>query len=175
MNAKKCIKCKKESTWTDHTNQTFCENHFLELIEKRIRKNLRINKTINIKNKEQEYYLKENKENTHLITKYFLKKIFQDKLKITNKEKKEIISSKTLNDEAEELLNFFMNKKEITKQEIKPLNVITDEELKKIAEILNIKITIKPKKHEELTKKDPQILFSTLKSKEFIEQRLRKK
>ncbi len=164
MNEAKCHKCTNKSIWKDYTNKEYCENHFLTLIEKRIRKNLRTNKLINPK---KQYSIEENKEKKHLITKHFLKKIFSDRLKLTKNCQK--ITSETLDDEAEELLNYFMKKKEQKQKTIRPLNVITDEELKTTAKILKTSVNIKNKTHTSLTKEDPQLLFSINKSKDFVE------
>ena len=165
---KKCTKCTNDAIWTDYTGKNLCKPHFLDQIERRIRKNLRVNKLINVK---KEYYIEENEENKHTITKHFLKKIFENRLKLTKNKNAQKITSNTLNDEAQELLNQFMKDNKENENNIKPLSVITDEEAKTIAKILNVSLNIKPKKHEELTKKDPQLLFSMHKSKEFLEKR----
>ena len=167
---KTCDKCKKTSIWTDYTNKKLCETHFLEQIEKRIRKNLRTKKLIDLK---KEYTIIKDEENKHIITQHFLKKIFPNRIKLTKNKDAIKINSNTLDDETQELIEKFTKNKEITK-EIKPISVITDEELKIIAKILNQKVKIKPKTQDKLTKKDPQLLFSTHKSKEFIEKREKK-
>jgi hypothetical protein len=180
MNKKtmKCDKCSKKSVWQEYTGRNYCDSHFLEIMEKRIRKNLRINRIINIK---KEYVLMEDEENKHLITEYFLKKIFQNRLKIKKQNKlKEknndlTILSSTLDNEAEELLNYFMLAKEISQKAIKPLSVITNEELIQISKSLEIKLRLEKSNHEELTKKEPQLLFSLHKSKEFIDERTEKR
>lgn len=141
---------------------------------------MRINKLINLKNKKSEYYLIKDKENKYLITEIFLKKIFHDRLniKITKlkKESETTIMNNTLDDEAQELLNYFIKEKKpkTTNKIIKPLSIITDKEIEKIAEIHNIKLKIKPKEHNSLTNKDPQLLFSLHKSKEFLDNRIKK-
>lgn len=163
-----CNKCKKEAVWLDYTQKHYCEIHFLEIIERRIRKHLRINKIINPK---KEYFIEPNKENKHLITKLFLKRIFENRLKLTKNKKENKIISDTLDDEAHNLLNYFMKNQDLN-DGIKPINVITDLEAQKISEIENIPLKLEPKNHEELTRKDPQILFSMHKSKEFIEERI---
>ena len=144
--------------------------HFLELIERRIRKNLRVNKLIEIK---KEYHIEKDEANKYQVVMHFLKKIFDDRLKLTSKKttKTKTINSNTLDDETQELINYFTTKQKLTDNKIKPLSIITDDEIKKISHILNIETQIKPKEHEILTKKDPQILFSTKKSKNFIEER----
>jgi hypothetical protein len=174
MDDEKCSKCPKKHVWIDYTGQKFCETHFLEIIEKRIRKNLRINKLIEPK---KEYSLKIHPENKHELTEYFLKKIFEDRItlkKTKTQNKKQTIISNTLDDELENLLNFFMNKQELDAQKLKPLSVITDDEAITIAKILNIELKIKPKQQNELTKKDPQLLFSSKKSKDFVEKIIKK-
>lgn len=168
MIKEKCHKCDKKSTWKDYTGKNYCESHFLGLLEKRVRKNIRINKLISLKEK---YDIQEDKENKHLLTAYFLRRIFSDRINLS-KEGKKIVSN-TLDDEAENLLCYFM-KKEDLKQDIKPISVIADEEAKTLAKILDIKVKIQNKIHSALTKKEPQLLFSMLKSKEFIERRIKK-
>lgn len=169
MKQEKCTKCKKKSVWVDYTHKNYCEQHFIEQIEKRIRKHLRINKIIDVK---KTYYLQPDKENKHLLTKFFLENIFQSRLKVSNKKNENTLVSDTLDDEAEQLMYYFLKNQEMPKG-IKPINVITDAEAQIISEIIKIPLKIKPKLQEELTKKDPQLLFSLHKSKQFIEQRIK--
>ncbi len=167
----KCTKCKRNAIWTDYTQTNLCDIHLEEVLEKRIRKHLRINKLIDPK---QAYYVEKNAENKHELTKYFLKKIFKDRLTLTDTESKNKITSQTLDDEAQMLLNNFLYAEIENQNEIKMLSVITDDEAQTLANAINIQLYIKPKKHKELTQQDPQLLFSMRKSKEFIEQRQRK-
>jgi hypothetical protein len=88
MNAQKCIKCKKESTWTDYTNQSFCETPLLRTNRKKNKKKPKNKKRNKHKKQKQEYYVKENKENTHLIMKHFIERIFRKSNK--NNKKKQI-------------------------------------------------------------------------------------
>lgn len=166
MNQEKCHKCDKNSVWTNYTNKNFCESHFLGLLEKRVRKNIRIKKMIDIK---KTYSLEQDEDNKYLLTTYFLRRIFSDRLKISKKGTK--IVSNTMDDEAHNLLMFFANNEELDTHDLKPLSVITDEEAKILAKILNVELKIKENMHSQLTKKDPQILFSMMKSKEFLEKR----
>ncbi|MFP4567591.1 MAG: hypothetical protein ACLFN8_01475 [Candidatus Woesearchaeota archaeon] len=165
---KKCTKCTNDAIWTDYTNKNMCKTHFLEQIERRIRKHLRVNKLINIK---KEYYLIEDENKKYKITKYFLKKIFEDRIKITKNKNAPQIISKTMDDDAQNLLDYFLQTNIYASDEINLLSVIADEEAKTIAKILKFDIKITPKKHLELTKKDPQLLFSMQKSKKFIDSR----
>lgn len=168
MLEKKCAKCQKKAIWTDYTQINLCATHLEETLEKRIRKHMRINKLINPK---ETYHIEKNPENKHELTKYFLKKIFSNRLNISNEESKNKISSQTLDDEAQTLLNTFLYDECKNQPKINPLGVITDDEAITISNAIGIKLNINPKKQEELTKQDPQLLFSMHKSKKFIEQR----
>jgi hypothetical protein len=67
-----------------------------------------------------------------------------------------------------------MKKSEMKINKVSPLSVITDDEAKTVAKTLKVKLNLIEKKHKELTTKDPQLLFSTHKSKEFLEKRIKK-
>lgn len=168
MTEKKCAKCQKKAIWTDYTQINLCAKHLEETLEKRIRKYMRINKLINLK---KTYHLEKNPENKHELTKYFLKKIFSNRLNISDTKSENKITSQTLDDNAQTLLNMFLYDEYKNQKKINPLSVITDDEAITLSKSLNITLNIKSKKHQELTKQDPQLLFSMHKSKEFIEQR----
>jgi len=77
-----CAVCKKKASISpSYTKASYCAKHFRELIEKRVRKDLRILKAINIK---IPYYFEEDGSPLSTLTKGLLKSIFEDRLQYTD-------------------------------------------------------------------------------------------
>jgi hypothetical protein len=75
-----CKKCNKKAIEeVEYAGFHYCDNHFLELMEKRVRKNLRTMKLIDIKKK---YILYDDSSSESELTEYFLAKIFKGHLSI---------------------------------------------------------------------------------------------
>lgn len=173
----KCAICKKKATInTPYGERHYCDTHFMESIEKRIRKDLRINQPLDLKKK---YYLPNPKNSEIKISEIILKNIFGKHLKIEytiDFNKKNLIIPKSLDEEASELIESYFQNKEFSKKYINPLRTVTQKEISEIARIL--KIQHKPKKNnkmlEELDKKYPGTLFSILKSSDFINKKIKK-
>lgn len=158
----KCIKCtKKSEIKLGHIGDT-CKSCFLKIAEKRVRKQLRINSQIKkndkilfINNGSKEFYVGE----------YLFKKIIKglpvkittkksSKLNISAKKHSKIIIPWSLDDEAEQFLNFVFNKKKqsrFSKKTIKLLKCLSEEEIEMFAKIKKFKYK-KPK-----TKQKPKI------------------
>ena len=170
----KCEKCQKKTEKNlENAGKHYCEKHYQEIIEKRIRKYLRTKKKINTK---KEYNLKGPKEEKELLKK-ILEGIFNGRLKITNKKTNNTITTSTADQEAEKLIEQFLtNKDSQTEKEIKPLSNITEKEISNLKKIYRIKKIdkIKPKKLDELEKKYPGTKFSIIKTKEFLEKKTKK-
>ncbi len=171
---------------SDITNQKYTSKEFLRLIEKRIRKHFRIEKTINIKEK---YFLLNDHSANFEINKYFLEVIFNNRLEIeginsiqalkTNNEKLQepnIIFNFHLEEFIGTRLEVFFKDKEINnlKKIIAPLRVISQEEMKQLCEILKIKKPLTKTNNyfiEELQKIYSQTKNSLLKSFDAIAER----
>jgi hypothetical protein len=63
----------------EYAGNHYCDSHFLELMEKRVRKNLRVNRLIDVN---KEYLLIDDGSSEAKITEYFLNKIFKGYLKM---------------------------------------------------------------------------------------------
>ncbi|PIN80044.1 hypothetical protein COV13_04260 [Candidatus Woesearchaeota archaeon CG10_big_fil_rev_8_21_14_0_10_32_9] len=162
-----CSKCRSvELKNVEYAGLKYCKRHFIELITKRIRKDLRAREEITL---DKTYYLL--KENTpeFILTKYFLERIFGKYLKLTEvntiKTKNMIIATNLDMETKQFLESYFTNTKYVEKH-IRPLRTVTKEEIEKLCEILNIKG--KPKKGleflEKIDNKYPGSKFSVLRS-----------
>lgn len=180
-----CYKCKRDGkNKTD--NKYFCDKCFLEIIEKRVRKEIRTN---NLINKNDKILILNDSSYSSILNEYLIKKIiYNPKIKIKkikkynpifNYDKKntynKIVIPWLLDDEIKSLLeSFFKNTKNkiANNTKIKPLISITKDEAKTFLNILKIKNNIITKNDEnELTKmienfekKYPGTKFSLLKS-----------
>jgi cAMP phosphodiesterase len=88
----KCFSCSKNAEIKlSYTSREYCSSCFMKLIERRIKKELRKQGLINIK--ERIYLLRQNTKE-YFITKYFLDKIFCQRLRI--KEINRLSNKKTI-------------------------------------------------------------------------------
>lgn len=175
-----CNACVDASVWVDYTSKSFCRVHFLEFVEKRIRKFLRLNKLINIK---ESYFLIKDSENKFLVLSYFLDKIFNNRLDYSlidsesvqsNLGSDNFIFASSLDDESGVFLDFFLQGSKFNSSPIKPLCLVSNSELSVLGEILGIDLKIKESSLNSLIKDDAQLLFSLRKSQEFIQKRIKK-
>lgn len=175
----KCSICKKKaSIITPYGEKSYCDQHFLEAIEKRIRKDVRINQPLDIKKK---YFLLEKETGESEIAKIMLSRIFGEHLTIKetkNIKSKNLINARSLDDEASDFVNTYFKNKDFEKKEsLNPLRSITKKELVELARIL--KISYKPQKSskflEELENKYSGTLFSVARTKDFINKKKIKK
>lgn len=157
-----CYKCKNKATINIPHLRPVCSNCFITIIEKRIRKYIRINKLI--------------KKNDRLIIKdplslYFIKKIIRSPIKIVKNNGKEVLPW-TLDDECNLFLKLFFNKNfdinKIKNNNIKLFKTVTDEELIEFSKIRNIKYKTLNKDRNigdllNNLSKYPEIKFSLLK------------
>ena len=174
----KCAICKKKATIeTPYGERHYCDLHFSESIEKRVRKDIRINQPLDLKKK---YYLPKDKTSEIKIAEDILKNIFGKNLKIENTtdlNKKNLILPKSLDEESSDFLESYFNNKHLSKNEhINPLKSLTQKEIVEIARIM--KIQYKPKKTlkmlEELEEKYSGTLFSVARSSDFINKKNKK-
>jgi|TARA_B100002003_G_C14142063_1_gene549100 hypothetical protein len=145
------------------------KSNFCSRIEKRIRKNIRINK---IFSKGDKIYVKDK------LSKYFIDKIIgtMPKTFVTNPKKAtKVIIKYTLDDECNDFLEHFMfGQKRKSVKGIKLLKSITDKEALLFAKYNNIKFTTNKKDKkvtdilDELERSYPQTRFSLLKSIESL-------
>lgn len=176
----KCRKCKTQAKANFKQTGPLCENHFIEMIEKRVRKELRTKKLIQ---KNDKILFINNGSKEYFVSNYLLKSIIKNlpvKINAKKSSKLNLISAKhnkiiipwSLDDEAEEFLEFIFNKnkpKKLSKKAIKMLKNVSDEEIELFAKIKRFKYkkTIKSKiKHmlDKLENKYPGYKFSLLNS-----------
>lgn len=143
----------------------------MQAIEKRIRKDLRINQKINTKS---EYRLL--KGPNYELTKHFLEKIFKKHLILNNKKTSIPISCENLDSQADEFIDSFLNnsKSEVLTI-IKPLRHVLNSEIVELCKILKIdfKLVEKNTIANELEKSYPGTKFSIMKSYEFVEKKIK--
>lgn len=189
MNCYKCSRDGKNKT----DNKYFCDKCFLEIIEKRIRKEIRTNSLIE---KNDKILILNDSSQSSILNQYFLKKIiYKPNIKIKkikryeqnfNYDKKneytKIIIPHLLDNEIEMLLeSFFEDKKEFlnNNKNIKLLISITKDEANAVMSILkiNTKNTLKnnetdiSKMIENLEKRYSGTKFSLLKSIKNLKQK----
>lgn len=165
---------------SDFTNKEYTENKFLENVEKRVRKELRVNSELDVK---KTYALiDDNKLSTKVIL-YLLDNIFSGRLTVALfQNKKDIpegsfeICSDVLEEYITKKLEIFLKNKtvdELSVKTITPLKIVTASEIKQISEIKGFE-GINPEKENELIsqlhKIYPQTKTSMVKSFRFIEE-----
>ncbi|MBU1975644.1 MAG: hypothetical protein KKG59_04540 [Nanoarchaeota archaeon] len=159
--------CKNKSTiMLSYINRGYCDKHFMELIEKRVRKELRVNKIIDVKKK---YNILADNSKEFLISKYILNSIFGRalKLEVVNEIKsKNTIVPTNMDREINSMFDAFLKNKSIPQKiGITILDNVLDEELMHIAKILNIK---------NATQEDRLALIEEVNSKHLIKFSLKK-
>ncbi|MGV8161847.1 MAG: hypothetical protein ACP5N2_00765 [Candidatus Nanoarchaeia archaeon] len=170
----KCSKCKTSALQNvEYAGNYYCEKHFLELIEKRIRRNLRTRKLLDVKEK---YKFIDDSSSESRISEYFLSKIFQGRLLFKKYKKNSfsdnVIVATNLDEQVLLFLNTFLkNEKKENEKTIKPLEVVTQREIEFLCSILNIKFEPRIKRDllSDLEKKYPGTKFSLFQSKLNIE------
>ncbi|MGV8169638.1 MAG: hypothetical protein ACP5N3_06305 [Candidatus Nanoarchaeia archaeon] len=164
----KCSKCSHNALeGAVYAGKNHCEKHFLELIERRIRKNLRTRKLIDVK---KEYYFADDKSSEAKLTEYFLDKIFLGRLKLSEKKSKSLcnIVPTNLDEQALMFLNSFLENKKLEKsEEVMPLEVVTQQEVELLCRVLKIKFVprIKEDVVDNLEKRHPGTKFSLFQSR----------
>ncbi len=175
----KCTKCKKTAQIKLKTLGDFCNRCFLEVIEKRVRKDLRLNKWIR---KNDKILIIDDKSKESKVGEYLLKSIIKDlPVKITKKKSKagkfdKIIIPWNLDREAESSLNKIFTrlpKKQQDKKEIRLLRNVLDKEIEIFAKLKGFKYAKKPrpelqKTMDKLEEKYPGCKFSLLNSMKFV-------
>jgi hypothetical protein len=151
-----------------YTKRTYSKEKFLEMIEKRIRKDLRTNKYLKPK---EEVYLLNDGTKEYKTAKFFLKRIFGKYLKLKETKrmlKKKIIIPTNLDREVKEKLEAFIKGKPLKrgKKEIRILHNVLEEE---INHIYRGKKEPKNPLIEQLEQKYPGIKFSLLRGLETLE------
>ena len=176
----KCKSCNKESkVHLAYPPHELCEECFLKIIEKRVRKYVRINKLF--KKNDKILIINDNSKEAQ-VNKYILKSIIKNMpATITEKETSKgtrvdkIIMPWNLDDEINQYLEEVMNKKKEKRntKEIKILKPVLDSEVEIFAKIKGFKY--KKVKHQEknpflkgLEEKHPGTKFSLLKSSETL-------
>lgn len=172
-----CEKCNRHTLIpTKISGKQYCSKHFEELMEKRIRKYLRIQNKLNTK---LTYSIESNNKENEEILKFYLESIFNKRLKLTkitkNTVENRIISTQTADEIASEFINEFIDDKNTkNNSKIKPLSHITNKELSELKKIHKIKMTNTANSQnilQKLEEKYTGTIFSVIKTKEFLNHR----
>lgn len=172
-----CIKCRRKAGISLRHMGNLCRSCFLEIVEKRVRKELRTKRLIR---KNDLILMVDDGSKEFVVGGYLLKNIIKNlpvkidiKKSSKNTEKyNKIIIPWSLDDEAEEFLDALFNKKKKQKQNkkiIKLLINLSDEEIKLFAKIKGFKYKKRPKSKikkmlDLLEKRYPGYKFSLLNS-----------
>jgi hypothetical protein len=176
-----CSKCKNVALKNiEYAGKKYCEKHFLELMNKRVRKNLRTRKLIDVKS---EYFLLDDDSSEVKLTQYFLDEIFKGHLKFRvgkkNSSNLKLIVPTNLDEQANIFLGSFLkNKKDVLNDDvaqIMPLEALLQKEVELLCSILKIKFKPRVKKDIliELENKHPGTKFSVFQSKMNVEQKFK--
>lgn len=171
-----CSKCRKQAILgIEYAGKKYCESHFLELMEKRVRKNLRVRELIDVKSR---YCLVDDGSCEAKLTEYFLNRIFQGYLQteIKNDAKQcsgTIIVPTNLDEQALLFLNSFLNEKDAKGAKkapyssIMPLEVLLQSEVEILCRILSIEFKPRIKKNilDELEIRHKGTKFSLFQSR----------
>ncbi len=168
----KCIKCQNSATTGLKHLGSLCNKCLVRIIEKRIRRDLTINKVFAPNDKILLLY---NSSLKAELCKHFLKSISRDiPLKIDIKKTKtkkynKIVLPKNLDDEIQAFLEALFTNQEYKKpKEIYLLRTVSDEEIQILKKILKLKGTIKKTKLgnilDNLEKRYPGSKFGLFKS-----------
>jgi hypothetical protein len=175
----KCVKCRNKATVSLRTLGSFCNRCFLEVIEKRVRKDMRINEWIK---KDDRILLIDDNSKEAKVGEYLLKSIIKGlPVKITKKKSKlgkfdKIIIPWSLDREVEaSLAGIFAKspKNQRSKKEIRLLRNVLDREIEVFAKIKGFRYANKarPKLQimaDKLEEKYPGCKFSVLNSMKFV-------
>lgn len=174
----KCSKCKKTAEVNLNHMPPLCKKHFLEVIEKRVRKDIRINKVfakndIIICSGEISFFLLKS-----ILNKIPVNIILKNKTKLENPEKKpkskslvknKIIVEKTADDYCCDFFEHIINKNKINKKEISIIRTLLDKEVEIFAKFNNLKFKPNKKNNEilkiieEFDKLNPNARFAVFK------------
>lgn len=128
--------CKKGGQY-EIIDKTYCSRHFVEAVEKRVRKDLRVHKKITTR---KTYTFLDSRTKEAAIAKRFLKSIFQGHLAIhsTKKAGNNTIIPTSMSRDIASKLSFYLDKKRVTQRGIPFLDNVTDGELCMLAAIWKI-------------------------------------
>ena len=175
MNTQTCCKCDKEAAIElDYGQRWYCRNHFLEMIEKRVRKEIRKFYSVDF---DETYYVYDDGSAAFEVMKYFTDNIFDDYLDIHVS--KDIENSQyyfepvTMEEALENMIQaFFENRSFNFSKTKKPLRVVMGEEIKILTDILDIDREVEHVDHEFIEKmqeKYSSSKFSMLKSLKYFQ------
>lgn len=157
---------------SDYTGKEYSKRDFLEMIEKRVRKHLRVEQLIDLRTK----YAVIDEGISSKILLYLLDKIFSGRLTVFIAENNDdirsdeaLLSSEYLEEYISKRLEVFFERKdnELLKSIKAPLKIVSAQEINTLAEILEIEgKKVKPASEfiEKLQEKYPQTKTSLLKS-----------
>ncbi|NQU98063.1 hypothetical protein HQ533_01225 [Candidatus Woesearchaeota archaeon] len=166
----KCFGCRqKASIKLSYTKREYCDKCFLKLIEKRVRKDIRINKKI----KEKTIELLNDNSKEFFIAKTLLNNIFGKHLAIkeVKNPSKETIIPTNLDREVKRNLKNYLENKNNKKDHKKILDNVLEEEIIFLCKVKKIKVSKKEGKNsliEEVEKEYPGTKFALARSFEKI-------
>ncbi|MFH1770477.1 MAG: hypothetical protein ABH828_02880 [archaeon] len=160
---------KKEKIQLTYTTINYSEQGFLTMIEKRVRRDIRINKKV----KGNIIEILNDKSKEFFMTKLLLENIFGKRLKImeVKKSSKKTIVPTNLDREIKKKLEKYLKNKKTKKENIKILNNVLEEEIIIFCKLHRIKIVNKEEKNgfiESIEKTQPGTKFAMAKSFEKI-------
>lgn len=163
---------RKATVILSYINRSYCDAHFMELIERRVRKDLRTKKKIDIT---KSYVLLDDKSKETEAAVFFLERIFKKRLKFRRdtKPKGKVIVATNLDREINRGVECYLKNRKFPKHAkgacVLLLDSVLDEELVCIARILKIKAKREPV-HPliEAVDKNHHIKFSLKKSLDYM-------
>lgn len=170
-----CEKCGKKATIKLRYGQkNYCDNHFVELVEKRVRKEIRKHFNVDFN---KEYVIYDNGSAEYKILQKFLESIFENNLPIqttkTYKNENTLFEPTNLETEIGEFMrSFFENKPFKFTNTLKPLRVVPVNEMSELKRIFGINRPVMEEQNdfiEKLQEKYPSTKFSILKSLKHFE------
>ncbi len=172
----KCSNCSKQAKIRlSYTKRIYCNNCFLKIIEKRVRKELRIKKYF--KPNENIFLFNDNSKE-YFVAKYLLNNIFEKHLNLKETKNKNIkgklLIPTNLDREIKNKLNSYLENTAVEKTNIKILYNILEEEIINFCKIKGFKINNKDETNnliEEIEKTHPGSKFSLSKSFENLSEK----
>ena len=171
----KCSKCKRDAKVSlGYGESDYCDKHFLEFIEKRIRKDLRISQRLSTK---KEYFIKKSPSSEYALAKYYLGRIFNGHLNISSTKRKgriEIIP-RFLEGEASDYIESFAQDRDFSAK-LNPLRTVLFAEAAEICRILKIphKKAESSELMEKIAEKHPETKFSVIRFMRSMEEKIKK-
>lgn len=109
-----------------HARRWYCRKHLRELVERRVRKDLRIHSPLSI---QEPYYFVDDNSPLAQFTKEILLSIFDGRLRLDGDAKQEQLISTCLEQDVSEKFERFLTKRPLKEKGIRPLRLVSCEEI----------------------------------------------